>query len=52
MWSALALSVVIATMRIIRKQSLIYALAGVGSVAVAIGIAWLLGRSEAFFYQV
>jgi len=49
MWSALALSVVIATMRIIRKQSLIYALAGVGSVAVAIGIAWFLGKLEGFF---
>ena len=30
MWSALALSVVIAAVRISRKQSLIYALAGVG----------------------
>jgi hypothetical protein len=49
MWSALALSVVIATARIIRKQSLLYALAGVGSVAVAIGIAWFLGKSEGFF---
>ena len=49
MWSALALSVVIAAVRIIRKQSLIYALAGVGSVAVAIGIAWFLGKSEGFF---
>jgi hypothetical protein len=49
MWSALALSVVIATVRIIRKQPLTYALAGVGSVAVAIGIAWFLGKSEGFF---
>lgn len=49
MWSALALSVVIATVRIFRKQSLTYALAGVGSVAVAIGIAWFLGKSEGFF---
>lgn len=49
MWSALGLSVVIAVMRIIRKQSLIYALAGVGSVAVAIGIVWILGKSEGFF---
>jgi len=44
MWSALALSVVIAAIRIFRKQSLTYALAGVGSVAVAIGIVWLLGK--------
>ncbi len=49
MWSALALSVVIAAVRIFRKQSLLYALAGVGSVAVAIGIAWFLGKSEGFF---
>jgi hypothetical protein len=49
MWSALGLSVVIAAMRIVRKQSLIYALAGVGSVAIAIGIAWFLGKSEGFF---
>jgi hypothetical protein len=49
MWSALGLSVVIAILRVIRKQSLIYALAGVGSVAVAIGIVWLLGKSEGFF---
>lgn len=49
MGSALALSVVIAALRIIRKQSLIYALAGVGSVAIAIGIVWILGKSEGFF---
>ena len=47
MWSALILAVSI--LRVIRKQSLIYALAGVGSVAVAIGIAWYLGKSEGFF---
>ena len=34
---------------LVRKQSLLYALAGVGSVAVAIGIAWFLGKSEGFF---
>jgi hypothetical protein len=49
MWSALALSVAIAIVRVIRKQSLLYALAGVGSVAIAIGIAWFLGKSEGFF---
>ena len=49
MWSALFLSVVIAIARIIRKQSLLYALAGVGSVGIAIGIAWFLGKSEGFF---
>jgi len=49
MWSALALSVVFAVVRIVRKQSLLYALAGVGSVVVAIGIVWILGKSEGFF---
>jgi len=49
MWSALALSVVIAAVRIFRKQSLTYALAGIGSVAAAIGIVWILGKSEGFF---
>jgi hypothetical protein len=49
MWSALVLSIVIAIARIVRKQSLTYALAGVVSVAVAIGIAWFLGKSEGFF---
>jgi len=49
MWSALALSVLIAAARVIRRQSITYALAGVGSVAAAIGIAWFLGRSEGFF---
>jgi hypothetical protein len=49
MWSALALSAAIAALRIFRKQPLTYALAGVGSVAVAIGIVWVLGKSEGFF---
>ena len=49
MWSSLALSVVIAALRISRKQSLLYALAGVASVAFAIGIAYFLGKSEGFF---
>jgi hypothetical protein len=49
MWSALGLSVVIAGLRIIRRQSLVYALAGIGSVAVAIGIVWIMGKSKGFF---
>lgn len=49
MWSALILSAGIAILRIVRKQSLTYALAGVGSVAVAIGLARYLGKSEGFF---
>lgn len=49
MWSALAVSVIIAAMRMLRKQPLTYALAGVGSVAIAIGLAWFLGKAEGFF---
>lgn len=49
MWSALGLSVIIAALRIFRKQSLTYALAGIGSVAAAIGVVWILGKSEGFF---
>jgi hypothetical protein len=49
MWSALALSVVIAALRLARKQPLSYALAGVGSVALAIAVVWALGRSQGFF---
>lgn len=49
MWSALILSAGIAILRIVRKQSLTYALAGVGSVAVAIGLARYLGKSDGFF---
>ena len=49
MWSALALSMVIAAVRIARRQPISYALAGVGSVAVAVGLVWILGKSEGFF---
>ena len=49
MWSALTISIIFAAIRIARRQSLLYALAGVGSVAAAIGIAWFLGKSEGFF---
>lgn len=49
MWSALAVSIIIAAMRMLRKQPLTYALAGVGSVAIAIGLAWFLGKAEGFF---
>lgn len=49
MWSALALSVVTAAARVFRRQSLVYALVGFGSVGVAVGLVWLLGKSEGFF---
>jgi len=49
MIGALGLSFVIAILRLRRGQSLLYALAGMGSVGLAIALALLLGRSEGFF---
>lgn len=49
MWSALALAVAIGALRVLRRQSLNYALAGIGSVAAAIGIVWVMGQSKGFF---
>jgi hypothetical protein len=49
MAGALTTAVVIAFVRLRRKQSLLYALAGLGSVGLAIALAFLLGRSEGFF---
>ena len=48
-WSALIVSIVIAVVRIARRQPIYYALTGVGSVAAAIGIVWILGKAEGFF---
>jgi len=49
MWGALVLSGLIAALRLWNKQSLFYALSGVGSVGLAVAIALWLGRSEGFF---
>jgi hypothetical protein len=49
MISALGLAVLIAVLRFRRGQSLLYALAGMGSVGLAIALALLLGRSEGYF---
>jgi hypothetical protein len=49
MGGALIVSLGFAILRILRKQTLLYSLAGAGSVGLAIVIAWWLGRSEAFF---
>jgi hypothetical protein len=49
MWGALILSLVIAAFRLQKKQPLWYALAGVGSVLVAIALVWILGSAEGFF---
>ncbi|MFZ5818910.1 MAG: DUF3159 domain-containing protein [Chloroflexota bacterium] len=49
MIGALGLSFVIAALRLRRGQSLLYALAGMGSVGLAIALAYLLGSSEGYF---
>ena len=49
MIGALGTAIVIGILRLSRKQSLIYALAGVGSVGLAIAVALLFGRSEGYF---
>jgi hypothetical protein len=48
-WASLGLAVVIAIFRLFRRQSLLYALGGAGGVALAAGVAYLLGRAEGFF---
>lgn len=49
MIGALGISLLIAVLRLRRKQSALYALAGVASVGLAIGLAYFLGRSEGYF---
>jgi hypothetical protein len=49
MWASLGPAVLVAGLRIWRKQSLLYALAGIGSVGLAIAIVWLFGRAEGYF---
>jgi hypothetical protein len=49
MIGALGLAVLIAILRLRRGQSLLYALAGMGSIGLAIALAALLGRSEGYF---
>ncbi|MBN1920940.1 MAG: DUF3159 domain-containing protein [Anaerolineae bacterium] len=49
MIAALGAAAVIALLRLRRGQSLLYALGGMASVGLAIGLALLLGRSEGFF---
>ena len=48
-WASLGLAILIAIYRLFRRQSLLYALGGAGGVAVAAGVAYLLGRAEGFF---
>jgi hypothetical protein len=48
-WASLALAVAIGVLRLLRRQSLLYALGGAAGVALAALIAQFLGRSEGFF---
>lgn len=49
MLGSLGLAVLIALLRLSRKQSLVYTLAGMASVGLAIALAYLLGRSQGYF---
>lgn len=49
MFASLGLALAFAILRLQKKQSLHYALAGIGSVLLAMGLVWLLGRAEGFF---
>jgi hypothetical protein len=46
---ALAIAGLLAAARLLRRESTLYALGGVGGVVLAAAIAWLLGREEGFF---
>ena len=48
-WASLGLAVAIAIFRLLKRQTLLYALGGAGGVALAAAIAYLLGRAEGFF---
>jgi len=48
-WGSLAVALLITAFRLSRRQSLRYALGGVGGVVLAILVAQLLGRAEGYF---
>jgi len=48
-WTSLGIAVLIAVYRLLKRQSLLYALGGAGGVALAAAAAFLLGRAEGFF---
>ena len=49
MWAALLLAVFFGALRISRGESVLYAFGGVIGVLLAIGLVYILGRSEGFF---
>jgi hypothetical protein len=48
-WASLGIAVLLGVYRLLRGQSLLYALGGAGGVALAAAAAFLLGRAEGFF---
>ncbi|MBN1954137.1 MAG: DUF3159 domain-containing protein [Anaerolineae bacterium] len=49
MWGSLGLALLLMALRLARRQSLLYALSGVGAVALAILLTLLLDRAEGYF---
>jgi len=49
MFGALGLAILIAIFRLHRKESLVYAVGGMGSVGLAIALAYLFGSDEGYF---
>ena len=49
LWGSLGCALIIATYRLIKRQSLRYALGGIGGVILAVGIARLVGGAQGYF---
>jgi hypothetical protein len=49
MWGSLVMALAITSLRLRRRQSLLYAVGGIGGVALAIVVAQVTGRAEGYF---
>ncbi|MGC9335420.1 MAG: DUF3159 domain-containing protein [Anaerolineae bacterium] len=49
LWGSLVVGAAITAMRLIRRQSPLYALGGIGGAALAVLLSWFLGREEGYF---
>jgi hypothetical protein len=49
MWGSLLVAGIIAAIRLLRRETLLYALGGIGGVVLAILVVQLLGRAEGYF---
>jgi hypothetical protein len=49
MWGSLVVAVAITLLRLRRGQRVLYALGGIGGVALAIAVVWVTGRAEGYF---